>query len=154
MRVVATLILTILLVAGCAQLTVPEQRPEVHLVDVIPLTSPGLAPRFLVRLQVVNRSRRALNVSGLTYDLALNGARVMSGVTAEAVSVAPFGRSLVDVDASVNLIGSLRTVTGWLAAPADVEYELETTLHNRWWPVPITVVDRGVLVGGNAAAPR
>ncbi len=154
MRAVATLILTFLLLGGCAQFTVPEQHPEVHLVDVIPLASSGLAPRFLVRLQVVNRGRRALNVSGLTYDLALNGARVMSGVTAEAVSVAPFGRSLVDVDATVNLLSSLRTVTGWLAAPADVEYELETTLHNRWWPVPITVVDRGVLGGANSPAPR
>ncbi len=154
MRAVAWLVLALFLVGGCAQFTTPEQRPEVHLVDVIPLASPGLAPRFVVRLEVVNRSRRAIHVSGLSYDLALNGARVMSGVTAEAVAVAPFGRSQVDVDATVNLIGSLRAITGWLAAPAVVEYELETTLHNRWWPVPITVVERGVLGGGNAAAPH
>jgi len=153
-RAVATLILSLLLIAGCAQFAAPEQRPEVHLIDVIPLASPGLAPRFLVRLQVVNRSRRALNVTGLSYDLALNGARVMSGVTAESVSVAPFGQALVDVDATMNLMGSLRMITGWLAAPADVEYELETTLHNRWWPVPITVVERGVLGGSNSLAPR
>lgn len=113
-----------------------------------------LASRFLVRLQVVNRSRRALKVAGLSYDLALNGARVMSGVTAESVSVAPFGQLLVDVDATMNLMDGLRMITGWLAAPADVEYELETTLHNRWWPVPITVLERGVLGGGNSPAPR
>lgn len=146
--------LSALLVVGCAQFSSPDQRPQVQLIDVVPIGSSGVAPRFLVRLQVINRGRRALNVAGISYNLALNGDRVMTGITSEAVSVPAFGQAMVDVDATMNLIGSLRMITSLLAAPGDVEYELETLLYSRWWPAPITVVDRGILGGGSTQAPR
>lgn len=142
----STLLMVSWLISGCAFLSTSSAKPEVYLTGLRPLSSEGFELRFLVGLKIVNPSHRDLRVSGLSYRLKLNGRPVASGVSGNIGKLPGFGEKRVQVEASTNLLAGFRALTDILKKPGQAyPYELETKLKTPWWPIPITVLESGIV---------
>ncbi|TNF07247.1 MAG: hypothetical protein EP323_03460 [Gammaproteobacteria bacterium] len=142
LRLVGWLIVLCML-PGCALLT-PSQKPEVHLVNVEPDSHEGLQQNFLITLQVTNPTAHELNISGMSYNLKLQGQKLISGVSGGLRPLPPYAQSTVKVQASANLISGLKIIGAFMENPTEsVEFELEARLNMGWWRFPVTVVEAG-----------
>ena len=119
-------------------------KVEVYLTGLRPLSSSGLEARFMVGLKIVNTHDKALNISGMSYRLRLNGHSVASGVAGGMSSIPAYSERRVEVEASTNLLASFSMISEMLRNPAQsFNYELETKLRMSWWPIPVTVIESG-----------
>jgi len=138
------LVTLLLALAGCATLNPAYQKPEVHLVRFQPLPSQGLEQRFAIGLKVLNPNRMDLKINGISYNLKLQGHKVVSGLSGKVPVIPAYGETQLDLEASTDLFGSLRAVLDLLNAPGKpVSYELETRIDTGWWGLPVTVVESG-----------
>ena len=141
---IAALIMVTGFVSGCANFYAGREQPEIHLTSIQPLPREGLEQRFLIGLNIVNPDRRKLNISGLSYSLLLNGRKVASGVSGKMTPIPGFSESKVRLQASTNLISSLRVMAGLLSDPNPiVDYEIVTKIRTSWWPMPIELSEQG-----------
>lgn len=132
------------LISSCAWLQPGREKPEIHLTSIKPLPREGLEQRFLIGLNIVNPGTGELNISGLSYNLILNGRKVASGVSGKMMAIPAYSESRVQLEASTHLISGLRVITGLLQDPgAPVDYQLVTKMRTAWWPVPIEVSEQG-----------
>jgi len=132
------------LLSSCAWLHPGREQPEVHLTSIKPLPREGLEQRFLIGLNVVNPGAGELNISGLSYNLLLNGRKIASGVSGKMEGIPAYSESRIQLEASTHLISGLRVITELLKDPgAPVDYQLLTKIHTAWWPVPVEVSEQG-----------
>lgn len=134
------------LISGCAYLGGGSAKPEVHLTGLRPLATQGLEARFMVGLKIVNSGGRGIRVSGLSYRLKLNGHSLISGVSAGIGNIPAHSEKRVEVEASTNLLTSFKALSDVLKNPdRSHAYELETKIKTPWWPIPITVLESGLV---------
>lgn len=89
-----------LILAGCAGIPHDAfEPPRLSLSSFRMLPSDGLAPRFLIGLQVVNPNRTALNVGALSYEVALEGHRLLSGVAGDLARIPAHAESEIEIQA-------------------------------------------------------
>lgn len=139
----AWLLMALFMLSGCALLA-PGQKPEVHLINVQPGDHQGLEQRFIITLLVLNPTSSELKVNGLSYNLKLQGQKLISGVAGGLQPIPAYGQSTIRVPASANLISGLKIISAFMENPAQaVEYELEARVNLGWWRLPITVVEAG-----------
>ncbi len=147
----------ILLLAGCAGMQRDFQEPEVHLTRITPIAGTGLEQRFLVGLRVINPNRDALNVTGLSYSVSLQGQKVVSGVSSNLPRVPGYGEAEVELEASTNLLAGVRLLADLMSRPADaIDYELEARLDVGRFALPLRIRDSGAirLGAGNESTHR
>ncbi len=145
MRVVRAVWLLIAVVGlcGCALLA-PGQKPEVHLVNVQPGSQEGFEQRFVITLLVLNPTSSELKISGLSYNLKLQGEKLISGAAGGMNPIPPYGQSTIKVPASANLISGLKIIGAFIESRSQsVDFELEARLSMGWFHVPVTVVEAG-----------
>ncbi|WP_461516872.1 LEA/WHy family protein [Porticoccus sp.] len=145
MRVMRAVWLLIALagLSGCALLA-PGQKPEVHLVNVQPGAHEGFEQHFVITLLVLNPTGSELNVSGLSYNLKLQGEKLISGAAGGMNPIPPYGQSTIKVPASANLISGLKIIGAFMESRSQsVNFELEARISLGWWRLPITVVEAG-----------
>jgi len=136
--------LLVALLSSCALLDPAYEKPAVHLVRIEPLSSSGFEQRFRVDLKIINPNSSGLSVSGMSYTLKLNGEKVVKGVAGEIAEIPPFSETVVQVEASTNILAGLRLISSLLNKPGrELHYELATKLRSGWWPVPINIVESG-----------
>ena len=124
-------ILLTLLLGACASLAPQEDRLRVTLVDIRPLESTLMEQRFLVKLRLQNRSREALAIDGMSFDLELNGRDFASGVSNQAVTAPGFGEALIDVKISSTLFGMIRQIqTLQNREPQPFQYRISGSLSS------------------------
>lgn len=137
------LLFALWLLSGCALLT-PSQKPEVHLVNVQPGSHEGLQQNFDITLQVINPTSSELRISGLSYNLKLQGQKLISGVAGGMRPIPAYGQSTIKVPASANLISGLKIISAFMEDPTQsVDFELEARINMGWWRLPITVLESG-----------
>lgn len=100
----------LLMLAACASMLPKSDRIKVTMVDIRPLESTLMEQRYLIRLRVQNRSRQALSIDGMSFDLALNGKDFASGVSNEKVTAPAYGEGMVEVKVSSTLFGVIRQI--------------------------------------------
>ena len=138
------------ILSGCATLFPGREEPEIHLTSVQALPRDGLEQRFLIGLNIVNLGSSKLDIAGLSYSLLLNGQKVASGVSGNLASIPGYSESKVRLQASTNLLGSLRVISKLLQDPnPGVNYQLITKIRTSWWPVPMEVIEEGTIDLGN-----
>lgn len=139
--------LLVALLSSCALLDPAYEKPAVHLVAIDPLSSSSFEQRFRVDLKIINPNRSGLSVSGMSYTLKLNGEKVVTGVAGQIAEIPPFSETVVQVEASTNILAGLRLISSLLNKPGrELRYELATKLRSGWWPVPINIVESGEIV--------
>ena len=137
-------VLLVALLSSCALLDPAYEKPAVHLVRIEPLSSSGFEQRFRVNLKIMNPNRSGLSISGMSYTLKFNGEKVVTGVAGQVAEIPPFSETVVQVEASTNILAGLRLVSSLLNKPGrELHYELTTKLRSGWWPVPINIVESG-----------
>ena len=100
-----------LALAGCA--SGPEAdfvSPQVSLVNLEAIESPGLQQRYRVTLRVQNRNTFPLSISGYIVNLSMNGNNVADGVNNAATVLPGLSEELVVVDTTTNAFQVLQTV--------------------------------------------
>jgi LEA14-like dessication related protein len=96
------------ILSGCAALQTQEERIRVTIADLRPLESTLMEQRYLVKIRLQNRSREALKIDGMSFDLDLNGKRFASGVSNQETTVPGFSESMLEVKLSSTVFGLIK----------------------------------------------
>ncbi|MCU7815620.1 MAG: LEA type 2 family protein [Candidatus Thiodiazotropha sp. (ex Lucinoma kastoroae)] len=104
----ASLITLLLVFSGCASLQHQKERIKVTIADLSPLKSTLMEQRFLVKIRLQNRSKEALNIDGMSFDLDLNGKNFASGVSSQAATIPGYSESMLEVKISSTVFGLIR----------------------------------------------
>lgn len=131
------------LVSGCTGLTGIE-KPTVKLTNLRLLESSGLSLRFAVDLAVTNTGSVAIPVRGLSWAVSLEGAEILSGVTNDVPTIAPYSEVPLTLEATTNLTGMLGLFTRLMQPRDDAfDYELRTRIGLTGLRLPLEYTDRG-----------
>ncbi len=127
------------LASGCATLY-GLNPPRVNVSSVTPVDFTLLEQKFLVKVRVQNPNDVDLEVTGMTFDLDLNGKSFATGVSGQAVTIPRFGSNLVEVEMISGLGGVVRQLAGLSggAAPPRFTWRLQGKLHLSQ-PVPASL---------------
>ena len=118
------------LLAGCAALGIDYQRPELSLVNVRSLGGSGIDQRFSLSFRIDNPNPVSLPVSGIDYQVALNGMRFVTGATDRDFTIAAHGDTVFDVAVEANLLDSARVLLDLFRQRRDrVDYSLDARIH-------------------------
>lgn len=118
------------MLSACASMTPKEDALKVNLSSMKMLESSLLEQRFAVKIRVQNRSQAAMNIKGLSFDLALNGKDFASGVSNQNLLIEPLSEAVLSVDITSTLFGLIRQVQSLQKLETEpFRYELSGTLH-------------------------
>lgn len=114
-RLLACLALSMVLI-GCSGLPMGSNfiKPKVSIADIRMLDSTMFEQRFAIKLRVQNPNNFSIPVSGLNYQLSLNGSAFGSGVSNHAFNLPKNAESLVDVEATTSLPSVMKALSGWM----------------------------------------
>lgn len=99
--------------AGCAGLGPYREAVRVTVSDIRVLEAGMLEQLYGVTLRIQNPNADPLPVRGGSFQLAINGRDFASGVTADVVTVPPFGDAKINVRMVSTLFGMLRLFEGF-----------------------------------------
>ena len=96
----------LLLLTACASLSglASLQKPGVTLVNLQMAESTWLEQRFAVDLRVSNPNNVELPISGLNYDLALNGNKLATGGSNEDLTIPALGERVIRLTVSTSTL--------------------------------------------------
>tara|TARA_R110002072_G_scaffold121598_1_gene255486 strand:+ start:1540 stop:2004 length:465 start_codon:yes stop_codon:yes gene_type:complete len=101
-------VLSLMFLAGCASLTPPIDPPKISLVSFKSLPTQGSAPRFEIKLRVMNPNKQALDIAGISYSVELLGKELVTGVANDVAPIAGYGEGVVTLEAGLQLLELLR----------------------------------------------
>ncbi|MBT8148214.1 MAG: LEA type 2 family protein [Gammaproteobacteria bacterium] len=143
MKRVILLVTLLLQLAGCTGLGINE-RPVVTLTNLRMLESDGLSMRFAIDLSITNPGPVTIPVDGLSWNLELEGSRILTGVSNQVPVLEPFTEVPLTLEASTNLTGMVELFTRLLNRQSEqFDYQLETRLGLAGFRLPITYTDSG-----------
>lgn len=97
------------LLAACATPFTGMEPPDVGVVNVMPLEPEGpLEQRARVDLRITNPNDAALDITGFSFQLDLNGVRFARGVSNQAVNVPRLGEAKTSVVVSTGMLDMIR----------------------------------------------
>lgn len=118
-----------LLLAGCAGLPTDFERPSLTVSSIAFRNSGSMTPQFDIKLHITNPNRTALNLVGMSYDVLVEGNKVVSGVSNDMPTVEAYGEADVMISAAVNLFGSMRLLNELMNQnPDQIDYEFDAKL--------------------------
>lgn len=130
MRFLLFCLITIVSLSGCAGWSPNYETPQVNITSfsLAPETA-GIAPRFLIGLQVINPNRNALPLKGMSYSVEVDNNRVLSGATPDLPRVPGYGMADFTIEASPDLLGSARLLNRLLNSQAkSLDYKFKAKL--------------------------
>jgi LEA14-like dessication related protein len=143
MRRISILVIVGLLIAGCTGLGANE-RPVVTLTNLRLLESQGLSMRFAIDLTITNPGPASIPVDGLSWNLELEGSRILTGVSDEIPTLDPYTEVPLSLEASTNLTGMVELVTRLASRQNEqFDYQLQTRLGLSGFRLPVTYTDSG-----------
>jgi LEA14-like dessication related protein len=109
----------LLSLGGCANLTPDFDPPKVTVEGVDSLPSSGGAPRFEIKLRVVNPNKQSLDIAGISYSIEILDRELVSGVSNDVPLIEGYSEELVTLEAGINLFQFVRLIAGLGKTPAD-----------------------------------
>jgi len=103
--------LTALMAFGCAGLQLQYEAPVVNITSFKALPTGGVIPQFEIGLQIINPNRTALELKGIAYTIALQGHKIIRGVSNQLPLIDAYSEGNVTLTASVDLFSSIGFVT-------------------------------------------
>ncbi|MCP8690277.1 LEA type 2 family protein [Marinobacterium sedimentorum] len=142
----ALLVLWILMLGGCAAVQSDFEKPQVSVTSFRSVPSEGMAPRFLIGLHIVNPNREAISLQGISYQVSLEGRKLLNGVANNLPDVPAYGEADFSVTATADLLNGFRLLTDLLQSRRDsVNYELTARLDLGSYLPYVNVLKSGVL---------
>ncbi|WP_417549128.1 LEA type 2 family protein [Methylophaga sp.] len=123
-------LLAIVFLSGCASWSPSYEKPQVNITSFsFAPESNGLAPRFIIGLQIINPNRNALPLEGMSYSVEVENNRVLSGATPDLPRVPGYGMADFTIEASPDLLGSARLINRLLSSQANsLDYTFKAKL--------------------------
>lgn len=109
---IGSLLLVTFLFAGCATLQSDLDPPKVSLESFRGLPAENGAPRFEIKLRVINPNKQPLDIAGISYSVDLLGQELITGVTNEVPLIEGYSEEVVTIEASLQLFQLLRLLAG------------------------------------------
>jgi LEA14-like dessication related protein len=103
--------LLLVLGAGCASVTQDIDPPKISVESVEGVPAEGGAPRFRIRLRVINPNTQALDIAGISYGIQIMDQEVVSGVTNDVPVIEGYSEGLVTLDAGLQLFQVMKLLT-------------------------------------------
>jgi LEA14-like dessication related protein len=105
------------LLGGCAGWRPGYEQPSLSLTSLRMVPSDGIAPRFALGLRVVNPNPSPLPLRGMSYNIDIEGQRLITGVAGNLETVPAWGESNIEVLAGIDLLGGLRLFNELIGDP-------------------------------------
>ena len=137
------------LLAGCSgRGDVAFEPPVLSLSSFGLLPSEGKAPRIAIGLRVVNPNGTPLRMRGLSYTVALEGHRMVTGVTSRLAEVPPYAETEVELNSPIDLISSIRLFNELINTPGrqTLKYSLNARIDVDGMLAPLRLIEDGELV--------
>ena len=109
--VAALLMVTAIILSGCAGLTRDYEPPVVNVSSLKALPGEGMVPRFQIGLHIVNPNRTPLELRGVAYTLRIENHDILTGVSNSLPVIDAYGEGDVTLYGSVNLFSSIALFT-------------------------------------------
>jgi hypothetical protein len=113
-------LLWIALLCSCASLSPEFDPPKVTLESFNSLPSDNGAPRFEIKLRVINPNKQALDIAGISYSIELLDTELISGVTNDIPVIEGYTEEVVTLEAGLQLFQLVRLLANLGSAPSDV----------------------------------
>jgi LEA14-like dessication related protein len=108
LRYTALFLLGLALLAGCASLAPELDPPKVSLESFRSLPGEGGAPRFEIKLRVINPNTQPLDIAGISYSIELLDKELITGVANDITPIEGYGEGVVTLEAGLQLFELLR----------------------------------------------
>jgi LEA14-like dessication related protein len=120
----------ILSLSACAGLEKKTEVFKVNISNLQILDSTLMEQRYQVTLRLINRSRTAYAIEGMSFDIELNGKDFASGVSNKQLQLEPFSETLVTVDVSSTIFGIIRQINNLQQNKPDAfEYQISGSVY-------------------------
>jgi len=116
---IAIFVALVFTLAGCATLSPDFEQPTVNVSSFRLLPSNNIVPRFEIGLHVINPNRVPLELLGMSYQVELEGHRVLTGVANELPMIAAYGEGDVLLQASPDLFSTISLFTDLMNQPRE-----------------------------------
>ncbi len=94
-------------VTGCA--TLPATTPpNLSIVSIEPVEATPFEQKYHLKVRLQNPNDHALEISGISYVLEVNGEPLLKGVSDKSVTVPRFGESIIELSGVSTLFGFMR----------------------------------------------
>jgi len=103
--------LSILLAFGCAGLQLRHENPVVNITSFKAVPTEGAIPKFEIGLHIINPNRRPLELKGVAYSIALEGYKIITGVSNQLPMIDAYDEGNVTLTASVDFFSSIGFIT-------------------------------------------
>ena len=104
------LVLSVLLISACETIQQQIKTPEVDLLAVQIAERQGLRQMFDVKLSLSNPNAFDLNLTGVNYELVLEGFNVINGSANQIPTIPAYGDQSVDVKVGLGIVEGLQLV--------------------------------------------
>ncbi|MCU7800187.1 MAG: LEA type 2 family protein [gamma proteobacterium symbiont of Lucinoma myriamae] len=91
----------LLVVSGCSTIMNKPEQFKINISTIEMLESSLMEQRFQVKLRIMNRSREAVSIDGMSFDIELNDKDFASGVSNEKIMIEAFSEGLVSVRSTI-----------------------------------------------------
>jgi len=103
--------LLLALMAGCATALTGMEKPEFHVINIVPMQSEGMFEhRAKVYLRIINPNDVPLEITGFSFHMDINDTRFTRGVSSEALSVPRLGEAKTSVIVTTTMLDIARQV--------------------------------------------
>ncbi len=110
---------------ACASWFPAYEKPQINITSfALAPESSGVAPTFLIGLQVVNPNRSALPLKGMSYSVEVENQRILTGAEPNLPEVPGYGTAEFTLKASPDLLGSARLINQLLSGQRDTLHYL------------------------------
>jgi LEA14-like dessication related protein len=131
--------------SGCATMKGDYEKPKVDVVGINKSEAGSSAMQFTIQLRIVNPNSEPINLSGLYYELSLEGIEVVTGTAKDLPPIEGYSEEIISVSAAASLFSSARLIQKLINEPKDLlQYKLRAKLGttSKWMP-STTVVETG-----------
>jgi LEA14-like dessication related protein len=102
------LVLGMAILVGCASLTSELDPPKISLVSFRSLPGEGPAPRFEIKLRVINPNKQSLDIAGISYSIELLDKELLTGVANDVSPIEGYGEGEVTLEAGLQIFELLQ----------------------------------------------
>lgn len=129
---------------SCATLDRFVDPPSVSITNIEVLPSQGFQPRFAVYLNIVNPNPLPIPVTGLAYEINLNGYEVFNGATSDVPSIPAYEEVPLRVEVGANLLQSVGFISGLINGSFDtLDYSIDSQIKVSGITRPFAVSESG-----------
>lgn len=141
---VGILLTIVMALTACASWLKPYEQPDVNITSFSMAPASDGAPGFLIGLQVVNPNDRPLPVRGMTYQIDVDGHRIVSGAEPDLPAIAAYSSQEITIRATPDLLGSARLLNDFFSRQREsLNYTFKARLDINGLLPDITIEESG-----------